>query len=287
MKPPVPTSEPVDGAEPDGPTAGEAWTREQLEALLEARFSPGAVARFLAASSARGARTRRERPGLARQAHAWLAFGGLAWIAPAAAGSATFHRTLPSGLAWWGATAAMLRWHLGMVETADGRPRGLGAADAATLTRAWLVPLAAHSPTVGVCAFAAATDVLDGVLARRAEPTRAGRDLEGLVDTCFAVAALRGLRRDGRLGRGPALAETGRLICGTGFATYAYFGRARPPEPALLHAARSATAARCTGLLVAAAGRRRLGGAVLVAGSLASVALSVRGARRVSAQPRR
>ena len=39
--------------------------------------------------------------------------------------------------------ALMVDWHLGMVETEAGQPRPLGPADAATLTRAWLVPLAA------------------------------------------------------------------------------------------------------------------------------------------------
>ena len=49
-------------------------------------------------------------------------------------------------------------------------------------------------------AAGAISDVLDGVLARRSGPTRAGRDLEGLVDACFGAAALRGaLRRTGDL----------------------------------------------------------------------------------------
>ena len=82
----------------------------------------------------------------------------------------------------------MLDWHLGMVETEDGRARALGAADALTLGRVWLAPVALASPTPLVCAAGFATDALDGPLARAAEPTRAGRDLEGLADACFATA---------------------------------------------------------------------------------------------------
>jgi hypothetical protein len=64
-----------------------------------------------------------------------------------------------------------------------------------------------------------------------------------------------------------------------GYATFAYLGRAQAPEAQLAHAARSATALRFAGLLAAAAGRRRLGGALLVSGSACSVALGVLAAR--------
>jgi hypothetical protein len=109
-----------------------------------------------------------------------------------------------AGLAWWAACAAMLDWHLGMVEEEDGRPASLAAADACTLARAWLVPVAADAAHPAAVALAAATDVLDGRLARASRTTRAGRDLEGLVDLCFAGrrcgargarAACRGRRR--------------------------------------------------------------------------------------------
>ena len=266
--------------EPRALTAGEVWAREQLELLLAGRFAPGATGRFLAASWRRSATIRAARPKLARRTYTWLALGAAAWLAPAAAGVHPFRRRLGGGLAWWGSTSVMLDWHLGMFETEDGRPRQLGAADALTLARAWLVPVVADSPTTFVCGLAAVTDALDGRLARRTEPTRAGRDLEGLVDVCFALAALRGLTRDGRLGRAAALAEAGRLTVGVGYATFAYLGRARAPEAQLVHAARSATALRFAGLLAAAAGRRPLGGALLVSGSACSVALTVLAARR-------
>jgi phosphatidylglycerophosphate synthase len=261
-------------------TGGEAWAREQLELLRAARFYPHAMGRFLVASWRRSTTTRAARPALARRAHAWLALGAVAWLVLAVAGVPPFRRRLSVGLAWWGSTSAMLDWHLGLFETEDGRPRQIGAADALTLARAWLVPVVADSPTVLVCGLAAGTDVLDGALARSTEPTRAGRDLEGLVDVCFGLAALRGLTRAGRLGPAAGLPEAGRLIAGAGYATFAYFRCARAPEAEFVHAARSATAVRYAGVLGAAAGRRRLGGALLISGSVCSVALTALAARR-------
>jgi hypothetical protein len=73
-------------------------------------------------------------------------------------------------------------WHMGMFETEDGLPRPLGHADALTLSRAWLVPAIADDLDPRLLAIAIATDALDGIAARATEPTRAGRDLEGLVD---------------------------------------------------------------------------------------------------------
>ena len=264
---------------PTALTAGEIWVREELGRLRATRISPRATARFLAASWRRSSATRRARPELARRAYYLLAFGAAAWLAPAAMRAEPFRRRLRFGLAWWGLTAVMLDLHLAMFETEDGRPRPLGAADALTLARAWLVPVVADSPTVLVCGLAAATDALDGRLARRAEPTRAGRDLEALVDACFVLAALRGLTRRRRLARVAALVEAGRLTGGFGYATYAYLGRARAPEARLVGATRSASAVRFAGLIAAAARRRRLGGALLVSASACSIALTARAAR--------
>jgi hypothetical protein len=244
-------------------TEGERWAREELERL---RFTPASVARFLAASWRRSAEIRRARPELARRARIWMAVGGVLYVV---AGR-------PRALAWWAATAGMLDWHLGMFETEDGRPRNLGPADALTLARAWLVPLALDTPTPLVCLAAAATDVLDGPAARRTGPTRAGRDLEGLVDACFAAAALRGARRRGWLGRGPVAGENVRIGAGFAAAVGVWFGRAQPPPAALLHAARWSTALRVAGLVAAGRGRRRAADALLLAGSGLSLALLAR-----------
>ena len=172
----------------------------------------------------------------------------------------------------------MLDWHLGMFETEEGRPRNLGPADALTLARAWLVPVALDAPTPLVCLAAGATDALDGPAARRAGPTRAGRDLEGLVDACFATAALCGARRHGWLGRGPVAGELGRIGAGFAYAVGVWLGRAQPPPAALLHAARWSTALRVAGLVMAGRGRQRAADALLLAGSGLSLALLARAA---------
>ena len=167
----------------------------------------------------------------------------------------------------------MLDWHLGMVETEDGRPRPLGPADALTLARVWLVPAALSAPTPLVCAAGFATDVLDGRAARAAQPTRAGRDLEGLADACFAGAVITGLRRGDRIGRTASGAELLRLAAGFAYSLAVYFGRARAPEPRLTRAARLTTPVRAGGLIAAAAGRPRLGTALVGAGCAWSLGL--------------
>ncbi|MBA2505519.1 MAG: hypothetical protein H0V29_06180, partial [Thermoleophilaceae bacterium] len=146
-------------------TEGERWARDRLAELERAGFAPRAIADFLMASQRRANETRRERPDLARQARRWTAVG-------AAAYAFTSPPRKPA-LAAWAAVALMLDWHLGMVETEDGEPRPLGPADAATLARAWFIPFAARAPTPALIAAAAATDVLDGRLARASAPTRA------------------------------------------------------------------------------------------------------------------
>ena len=252
-------------------TEGERWTREQLELLIARRFSPGAIAHFLAASQRRANDVRRTRPELAAQARRWMAVGGTAWLLMAAVGAQPFRRRLGSGMGWWAATAVMLDWHLGMIETEDGYPRLLGPADAMTLLRVWLVPVAADRPAPLVCAVALATDGLDGVLARETEPTRIGRDLEGLADTCFAVAALRGAARRGWIHRGAAAAELGRLGIGSGYSFWIYFSRAQAPDPKVVRAARAATPIRAAGLVAAGLRRRRLANALVSAGAVWSV----------------
>ena len=256
------------------PTEGELWAREQLAILRAARFSPPAVGRFLLASQRRANDVRRARPELGRQAWGWIAAGAAAWVVLAAAGAQPYRRRWRTGLGWWATCALMLDWHLGMLETTSGRPRPLGPADALTLARAWLVPVALDSPTPLVCAVAGATDVLDGRLARAGErePTRIGRDLEGLVDACFAAAALRAGVRHGRIGRGAVAAELARLSTGFGYALYVYFGRAVAPDPRVTGAARLTTPVRVAGLIAAGLGRRRLANALVGGGALWSVA---------------
>ena len=256
------------------------WTREQLQLLLDARFSPAGVTRFLLASQRKASRVHRGRPELRRQSARWLTVGAMAWCALALARVEPFRGRLRSGLGWWALTALMLDWHLGMVETEDGRARALGPADALTLARVWLAPAALARPTPLVCAAGFATDALDGRAARAAEPTRAGRDLEGLVDTCFAGAVLLGLRRDERIGFAASGAELVRLVAGLSYAVAVYFGRARPPVPGLVRAARLTTPLRAGGLIAASAGRPRLGGTLVGTGCAWSAGLLVAAWRR-------
>jgi phosphatidylglycerophosphate synthase len=165
----------------------------------------------------------------------------------------------------------MLDWHLGMVETPDGRPRMLSGADALTLARAWLVPVATEDPSPLVTGGAVLSDVLDGALARRGEPTRAGRDLEGLVDACFGAAALRGALRRDAIAPAAAAAELARVGAGFGYALVVYFGRADAPDARVIRAGRITTPVRAAALLAAGLGRRRLASALLAAGSVWSV----------------
>jgi phosphatidylglycerophosphate synthase len=249
-------------------TDGEQWTREQLELLLSRRFSPAAMAHFLAESQRRANAVRAERPELARQELRWGLAGAAACLA------APDRRR---ALTWWALTMLMLDWHLGMLETEDGRPRALGPADALTLSRAALAPVVLDSPGPLIAGAGFLTDALDGIAARElGEPTRAGRDLEGLADLCFTTALLIGLRRRERIDRAASAAELLRLGSGLSYSLAAYFGRAEPPDRELVGAARPTTVLRGAGLIAAAAGRRRLGTGLVAAGCAASVALLLR-----------
>jgi phosphatidylglycerophosphate synthase len=179
-----------------------------------------------------------------------------------------------AGLLWWASCALMLDWHLGMVETPDGSPRPLGPADALTLTRAWLVPLAWQRPTPSVCALAGVSDCVDGPLARRRGPTRVGRDFDWITDACFAGAALRGAARHGLLERWALRAEATWLSLGVARAVYAYFVGLDEPDRTISRPARAFAPVRMAGLFVGGAGHRRAGSALLGAGALASLALS-------------
>jgi hypothetical protein len=251
-------------------TAGELWARRQLELLRADGYGPRATARFLAASRRRAREQRAARPATARRIRAWIAAGAGAWAALALARCAPFAGRTRAFAIWWALTWLMLDWHIGMVETQDGEPRNLGAADACTLLRVWLVPAAAGAPAPWICALALASDGLDGALARRDGPTRIGRDLEGLADVAFATAALRGAVRRGWLGQGAAGAELGRIALGIAYSAAVWFGRARPPQARVLHAARAATPLRAAGLVAAGLGRRRTAGALVTGGALCS-----------------
>jgi hypothetical protein len=213
----------------------------------------------------------------------WLCAGSGAWAALALAGREPFRRRAGLFAAWWGLTWLMLDWHIGMIETADGRPRNLGPADGCTLARVWLVPAVFDTPAPWMCALAFVSDGLDGRLARASEPTRIGRDLEGLADAAFAAAALRGALRRGWLSPVAGGGELARLGAGLGYALGVWFGSTRAPDPRVMHAARMTTPVRAAGLLAAGLGHRRTGDALLLGGaawSTLAIARALRAAAR-------
>jgi hypothetical protein len=226
-------------------TEGELWSRELLDRLRAERFTPGAWRRFFGDGFRRARVTRARRPALVAQSRAWGLAGTLAAVpfGPRAAAS---------WLAWW----AMVDWHLGMVETSDGRGRRLAAADALTLARLWAVPVVRRHPEPWLVAAGMGTDLLDGLLARRAGPTRLGRDFDSTADTFFLDAALRGAVERHGLDRRLLEFERARLLVGTGVTFASYFGAS---EPAPVQQNRGLAAVLATaGAFLAVSGRPRL-----------------------------
>jgi len=243
-------------------TAGERWSRELLAGLRADGYRPAAWVVLLDQSFAHAAASRGARPALARQARRWGIAGAAATLAAAPAGRA---RPL-AGLAWWAACCAMLESHLGMVEGPSGEPRArLSGADALTLLRLGLVPLAAapadRTRWAATIIAAAASDVADGRLARRAGPTRLGRDLDSYSDAAFLAAAVSGAARAGWLPRSAAIATLARQGAGFAFTSAHWFARGAPPP--LSADTRWAAGPTTAGLLLAAGGARRAAAGVL------------------------
>jgi phosphatidylglycerophosphate synthase len=254
-------------------TEGERWTREELARLSAAGWRPRALRDFLWAAQARANVTRSRRGALACQEACWIAIGAVAWLAAGRLpGESSLARARRRGLIWWAACALMLDWHLGMLETPDGRPVALGAADALTLARAWLIPAVAERADPVLVLLGGLSDVADGRVARATRCTRLGRDLEGLVDACFTGAALRGAARAGGASLLPIASEGARLIAGTLYASTAYLVAGRAPDPAVRTSGRGAAPLRLAGLVAAGAGRRRLADRLITAATVVAVA---------------
>jgi phosphatidylglycerophosphate synthase len=228
----------------EGLTEGERWSRELLDRLRADRFTAPAWRRFFDDAFTRARETRARRPELVRQSRGW--------------GAAGLAAALPFGrrtAAWWAVWWAMIDWHLGMVETADGRERGLTAADSLTLARLWAAPVVRRNPEPWLVAAGLVTDVLDGALARRAGPTRLGRDFDATADTLFLGAAMRGAAE--RHGLDPRLfdLERARLLVGTAVTFGSYFGGSEPAPTQQNRGLAAVLAA--TGALLAVTGRTR------------------------------
>jgi phosphatidylglycerophosphate synthase len=226
-------------------TEGELWSRGLLDRLRAEGFTPGAWQRFFGDGFRRARVTRARRPELVAQSRAWGLAGAVAAVPFGP-------RAVASWAAWW----AMVDWHLGMVETAEGRERRLAAADALTFARLWAVPVVRRHPEPWLVAAGMVTDLLDGLLARRAGSTRLGRDFDSTADTLFLDAALRGaVERHGLDARLLAL-ERARLVVGAAVTLRSYFGGS---QPAPVQANRGPAAVfAAAGALLAVTGRPRV-----------------------------
>ncbi len=256
-------------------TEGERWAAEALTTLREAGFAPAAVATFLGASLQRAHDTRAAQPELRRQSRKWIVaiLLGTLVVREAAVGRGAPAPSRTAAIGWGCALALMLDWHLGMVEGLDGESRGaLIGADALTLTRAALAPMVAAAPPhvtwfSALLLVAALTDLLDGQLARRSQPSRFGRDFDSLADSAFRMAAIRGAHRERWIDKSAYRAFIGRQALLAALATTHWFGRSqRPPEPSPV--TRWHVPLMLGGLAVAARGRQRIGTRVLNAAAL-------------------
>jgi len=259
-------------------TEGERWARAELARLRDSGRRARSLLDFLRAAQIRANLTRLERPALMRQERSWIFAGAAAWLVGARLlPSGPIARARGRGLIWWAGCALMLDWHLGMVETPEGRPVGLGAADALTLARAWLVPAIAEGADPTLLVLGGLTDIADGRVARYTRCTRFGRDLEGLVDACFAAAALQGAARAGGVSTLPVFLERARLSAGAVWALSEYFAAGRAPDPVLRRSGRGAAPVRVAGLIAGGLGRRRLANRLLIAGTAISTIGHLRG----------
>ncbi len=246
-------------------TSGEQWAAAELEELRARRFAPWAWTHLLSASFTRAAETRKARPRLTRQARTWSAAGLCAGVAVCSSGRFPAPQRSRFAL-WWLATSAMLDWHLGMLEGADGEQRGrLSAGDAFTLLRLWGIPFLwvhgdpaqASAPAfTALITAAAVTDALDGAFARRAGPTRLGRDLDTVADTMTSLTATRAAHRAGWLPAGAAGLVTARSTIPILVIAATYFRTGQRLETTAPRATRQIAPILFAGLAVAPASSR-------------------------------
>ncbi len=213
-------------------TDGERWTLAVLAALRAGRFRPRAWHTFLAASFERA----RDQRGIHLRAHRQVlalgAIGGITWGAVALTG----HGALSvAGTAWLIVLLLMVDWHLGMLESADGRALGrLGLANVVTIVRGASLPVlfvldpeALAGALVGLVAL----DVLDGVLARgRGESTRLGAWLDGSLDTLLVMAFVVAATSLGAIPGWLAALVLTRTLLPWLVVAWLYFLTSRPPQ---------------------------------------------------------
>ncbi len=258
-------------------TDGERWTLAELARLRADRWRPRAWIEFLWAAQVRANVTRRRRTALARQEAIWITVGAVAWlVAGRLPATSSLARAWRRGAAWWTACAVMLDWHLGMLETPDGRAVDLGGADALTLARAWLVPAVAERADPILVLLGGLTDAADGPVARATRCTRFGREFDGVVDACFAAAALRGAARQGGVSPIAIRVERGRSLAGIAYVSIAYLVAGRAPTTSVRGSGRRAAPVRLAGLVAAGSGHRALADGLILAAAATAFAELVR-----------
>jgi phosphatidylglycerophosphate synthase len=268
-------------------TEGELWARELLAQLRAERWRPRASVQFLADSLERAAQTKRARPALARQARAWSISGVAAGAAAAALARPRGSRAdlVPGAVCWALASGAMLEWHLGMVQGPRGEPRGsLSAADALTYARLLSAPgilaCTGRSRFLALLGLGAASDGLDGALARRCGATRLGRDLDTVADLAFFLSAARAARRAGWVTHAALIGLGARELAVAAGSALSYFVWAEPPPAQMLCATRFTGSLFTIALGFSTVGRRRSASQLLLAASAAAVVAHLRALRK-------
>ena len=268
-------------------TEGELWTEGLLAELRAARYTPPAWMRFLGRTFARASEIRAERRREHRQTLALGAAGVVAWGFVAVAG---WPWIALAGALWWLLVAAMVDWHLGMLEDASGhRLHGLGIANTLSILRAGLAPaLLVASPAVlaALLVPAGITDVVDGPVARaRGEETRLGHRLDGAVDGLILCAAAIGAARAGVLPWWAAALVLGRHALQWLVLAAAYFAHAKAPPRERFVSGKQPGLALFAGLVLA--GLAVPGAVLLVAagalGGLATFGLTIARSRPAAA----
>lgn len=260
-------------------TDGERWTRQVLVDLRTRAYRPDAWRAFVAESFERARLDRLAHPHEHRQIVLVGAIGGCAWLAAAP------WSPLVAAIAivWWLVVVTMLDWHVGMLQRPDGRPLGgIGAPNLISLARLGAAPVLVGLKPVGIgvaVLICAASDVVDGVLARRHDlVTRLGRWLDGAADGVILVTAVLALTAHGVIAAWVTAIVVARHAAQWTGVAVGYFARGVAPSLDHVVPARATGAVVVAGI-VAAPFARGLGATLIVvgaAGGVIAVALTAR-----------
>lgn len=277
------------------PTEGELWARRELDSLRSDGYGPRAWGDLIGHSLRRSRETALTRPERLRRARLW----GAAGVVVAAGAPVVLRRAgLPapsrSGfVAWAMAEAAMLEWHLGMVEGCDGSAARLDGADLLTLARAWSAPICLRAPAsprfaAALLTATALSDLLDGPLARRHGATRLGASIDPVADVSVLAGLAIGARRESLLSRAAAATLVLRITVSASRSAWTYLGHGSPPPAPWRTQTRPAAIPVSLGLEAAFVGAPRVGSWLVGAGSIVATAqMTVEPLLRLRGRPRR